>query len=130
VQGHSALDRRVGDGFVTRVAWIGVYPADGGDRVLAGPQDCDDLLVVGDQRAVHHAVGVQRQHLVDAGAGGHAQRSGAEDLADVASVLVRTVHPTPDQLELRVIRHAFDGGLANPSGRPLNDTKLGRTTHW
>ncbi len=55
--------------------------------------------------------------------------SGAEDVADVAPVLVRAVHPAPDQLQLRMIEHAFDGGLADASGRPLNDTKLGRTTH-
>ena len=116
-------------GLVPRVAQVGVYPADRGDHVLAGPQDRNDLFVVGDQRAVHHAVGVQRQHLVDAGGGGDAERTGAEDLADVAPVLVRAVHPASDQLELRVIQHALDGGLADTSGRPLDDTKLGRATH-
>src|ERR1700684_2835525 len=71
-----------------------VHTAARGAHVLAGPQNRYDLVVVGDQRAVHHAVGVEGQHLVDAGRGRDAQRSGgAEDLADVAPVLVGAVHP-------------------------------------
>ena len=123
VQGHPAFERGVGDGFDSRVAQVGVYPADRGDHVLAGPQNRHDLFVFGDQRAVHHAVGVQRQYLVDAGGGGDAQRTGSDDLADVEAVLVCAVHPASDQLELRVIQYALDGGLADASGRPLDDTQ-------
>ena len=54
---------------------------------------------------------------------------GAKDLSHVDAVLVGAVHPASDQLELRVIQHALDRGLADASGRPLDDTKLGRATH-
>src|SRR6202043_4153154 len=88
-----------------------------------------DLVVVGDQRAVHHAVGVEGEHVVLVGCRGDAERFDAQDLPDVASVLVCAVHPAAGQLELRMIQHALDGGLADTSGGPLNDTQLGGVTH-
>src|SRR5882757_5120568 len=130
VQGHPTLERRVSNGLVTLDVQVGIYPADRCDHILSGPQDRYDLFVVGDQRAVHHAVRAEGQNLVGAGGGGDTQGSGAENLADVAAVLVRAVHPAADQLELWVIQHALDGGLADPTGRPLDDAKLGRITHW
>src|SRR5271166_2493071 len=66
VQGHPTLEGCVGDRFDSRIAQVGINPADRGHHVLAGPQDRNKLFVVRDQRAVHHAVGVHGQHLVDA----------------------------------------------------------------
>lgn len=129
MQRDTAFRRSVGDGPVARVGRVGVDPADRCDDVLAGPQDRDDLVVVGDQRAVHDAVGVQRQHLVGAGGGRDAEILGADDPPDVDTVLVRAVHPAPDEFQLWVIEDALDRRLTHTAGRPLDDTKFGRATH-
>ncbi len=129
VQGHPTGERSVGNRFVARVARVRVYPADRGDNVLAGPQDGDDLFVIGHQRAVHDAVGIQGKQLIEAGGGGDAKCTGSDDVTDVETILVGAVYPASGQLELRVIHHARDCGFADASGRPLDDTKFARATH-
>src|SRR4029079_10967961 len=44
-----------------------------------------------------------------------------EDPADVHAVLAVGVHPAPDELEIGVEQDAFDGGLADAAGGPLDD---------
>src|SRR6202000_2764717 len=48
------------------------------------------------------------EHVILVGCRGDAERFDAQDLPDVAPVLVRAVHPAAGQLELRMIPQAFD----------------------
>ena len=54
---------------------LGVPPAHRGDDVLAGAEDAGDGRRVGHERRVDHAVGVEREHLVDV-VGRQPRRSG------------------------------------------------------
>ena len=44
-----------------------------------------------------------------------------DDPADIDTALLRAVHPAADELELGVREHAFDRGLTDAAGGPLND---------
>src|ERR1700739_3928213 len=124
VQGHATFERGVGDGFDAWVAQVWVHPADRRDHILAGPQNRHDLFIIGDQRAVHDTVGVEVQDRVDAGGGGDTERGNSDDLTYVYAILGLAVYPASGQLELRGTQHALDGGLADTTGCPLDDTKL------
>ena len=52
-----------------------------------------------------------------------------DDPADVDTVLLGAVHPAAGQLQLRMVQDARDGRLADSPRGPLDDAKLGRTTH-
>ena len=61
VQRRIALQRRLPDRCGAALA--GVEPADGGDDVLAGPQQRGHLVGIGHQRRIDHRIGVLRGYL-------------------------------------------------------------------
>ncbi len=75
-------------------------------------------------RHVQHAVGRQRQHLVDAGGGGHAHLVEPAQVAGVAPGLVGAVHVHAHQLEARVLDHAPQRAAADVARRPLDHPVL------
>ncbi len=92
VQRAAALGAGVEDGLA--VVEIGVDPPDRRDHVLARPKERDHLVLVRQQRAVDHAVGVEGEDVVHAGRRGDADRVEADELADVLAVLARPSAPT------------------------------------
>ena len=68
---------------------------------------------------VEHAVGVQRQDLVDVFGCGDTDRADADDLTDIASGLVVAVDQRPDQFEVGVFVHSRDRVLADVAGAPI-----------
>ena len=96
------------------------HPADRRHEVLARAQDARDDLGIGEDGRVDHAVGVDRERLVDVGRRGDADRLAPDELADVAAVLGRAVYPAPDELELGMRQHALDRGAPDATRRPLD----------
>jgi hypothetical protein len=97
VQAHAARYASPIEGLHVRIGAVGIYPTNRCYDVLPRPQNGFDLVVVGNQRRVHHAVRVQRQHFVFVRAGHDTQRLPSQNLTDVAAVLVGAVHPTADK---------------------------------
>ena len=123
-RGPEALDL-VGSGRV------GEHEAGRGHEVLARLEDAAHVVEIGVQRRVVHAIGVQREDLVDVVRRDHAHRLDAGELAGVAPDLVGRGHVAADELELRVARERLDRDLPDRAGRPLDHAiGLRHDTHW
>ena len=99
---------------------VGEHEAGRGHEVLARLEDAAHLVEIGVQRRVVHAVGVQREDLVDIVRGDHTVRLDARELTGVAPDLVGRGHVAPDQLELRVAGERLDRDLPDRAGGPLD----------
>ena len=118
VQRASAFGAGIEDG--RAIGEVGVDPPDGGDDVLARAQQRHHFVLVRQQRAVDHAVGVEGEDVVHAGRREDADGVQADEFADVLAVLALRVHPGADQLEVGMRQHALDRGLAHAARRPLH----------
>ena len=99
---------------------VGILPADRGRHALARTEDAGHDIGLGEQRRVHDAVGVDRQHGVDVVRRGHADRVAPDQLADVLARLRVGVHPAPDELEVGMVEDALDRRSTDAAGRPLD----------
>ena len=99
-----------------------------GHYVLAGRKESSDVLdrahsaVEGPaQRAVTHAVGVQRQDCFDVIGGEDTGRLHPDQLTGVVSDLVGVVDPDTRQLEVGALDDGPQRMLADAASPPLND---------
>ncbi|BBY59099.1 hypothetical protein MSAR_22350 [Mycolicibacterium sarraceniae] len=74
-------------------------------------------------RHVQHAVGIQRDDLVDVLGGPHADRPDAAHVTDVTARLVVAINQRADQLEVGMSMDGGNGMLAHRSDGPLDDSQ-------
>ena len=77
----------------------------GGDHIRAAFQDAADIVVIADVRHIEHAIGLQREDIVDAVRRHHAGRPDPCQLARILVHLVLPVDPDADQIEIGMLDH-------------------------
>ena len=90
------------------------------DDVRAGSEDPAKLRNVEDVRHVEHAIGAEREDILDAVGGGNPNCRNAGQIAGVAPNLVEAVHVDAHELEIRMLDRATQGACSDIARGPLD----------
>src|SRR5439155_24424227 len=93
----------------------------GRDDVDAGFEEAADLVHDIDVRHVEHAIGLERDHIVEAVGGLDADRRHTSELAGIAADLVRIADPHASEIEARMLNDPTQCARADIAGAPLHD---------
>src|SRR4051794_5687714 len=118
-----------------------VHEPDGRHHVCAGSKDAAEVIDVGVERRVVHAIGTDAEDLVDLVGRDDTGRWDASEVTGILPDLVGIRHIHADEFERWVIDEVADADLAARTGGPLHDAvrlfgygvprwDVGQVTHW